>query len=58
MGCVVIKCNIIRYKDEGNSEVIRVVIMYGFVIKYLLEIRRRNKLDIKVDSVVLKIIVI
>lgn len=58
MGCAVIKCNTIRHKDEGNSEVTRVVIMHGFVIKYLLETRRRNKLDIKADSVVSKIIVI
>lgn len=51
MGCESIKCNRIIHEDEGNSEVAKVIIMHIFVIKYLLETRSRNKLDIKADSV-------
>lgn len=58
MGCAIIKQNRTRHKDEGNSEVTRVIIMHSFVIKCLLETRSRNKLDIKADSVMSKIIVI
>lgn len=49
-GCESIKCNRIICEDEGNSEVIQVIIMHIFVTKYLLETRSRNELGIKADS--------